>query len=163
VPLQGILYKPENFDPSKKYPMISYFYEDLSDGLHNYVPPNGRNVINATPLRVERLPDLRAGHPLRDRDPGAERGEVGRVGVQKLLERPYVDPKALGTPGPIVGWLPDALHHHAVADVRRRHGRRPGRQHVLGLRRHPLGHRHRARVPVREDAEPHRQVDLGSA
>jgi hypothetical protein len=48
VPLQGILYKPENFDPNKKYPMISYFYEDLSDGLHNYVPPNGRNIINAT-------------------------------------------------------------------------------------------------------------------
>jgi dipeptidyl aminopeptidase/acylaminoacyl peptidase len=48
VPLQGILYKPENFDPKKKYPMISYFYEDLSDGLHNYVPPNGRNVINPT-------------------------------------------------------------------------------------------------------------------
>jgi hypothetical protein len=48
VPLQGILYKSENFDPNKKYPMISYFYEDLSDGLHNYVPPNGRNTINAT-------------------------------------------------------------------------------------------------------------------
>ncbi|MEO7521912.1 MAG: hypothetical protein ABIW79_08865, partial [Gemmatimonas sp.] len=45
-PLQGILYKPENFDPGKKYPMVSYFYEDLSDGLHNYIAPTGRNVIN---------------------------------------------------------------------------------------------------------------------
>lgn len=24
---QGILYKPENFDPTKKYPVIFYYYE----------------------------------------------------------------------------------------------------------------------------------------
>lgn len=36
---EGILYKPENFDPSKKYPLILYFYEKLSNGLHNYIPP----------------------------------------------------------------------------------------------------------------------------
>lgn len=35
----GILYKPEDFDPSKKYPMLIYFYEKLSDGLYNYIPP----------------------------------------------------------------------------------------------------------------------------
>jgi hypothetical protein len=32
--LQGLLYKPENFDPNKKYPMLVYFYERSSDGLH---------------------------------------------------------------------------------------------------------------------------------
>jgi dipeptidyl aminopeptidase/acylaminoacyl peptidase len=37
--LQGLLYKPGNFDPSKKYPMIVYFYERLSDGLYGYIPP----------------------------------------------------------------------------------------------------------------------------
>ena len=35
----GILYKPEDFDPNKKYPLIVYFYERLSDGLYNYMPP----------------------------------------------------------------------------------------------------------------------------
>ncbi len=35
----GILYKPEDFDPNKKYPVICYFYETLSDGLNNYIPP----------------------------------------------------------------------------------------------------------------------------
>src|SRR5690606_28439979 len=48
VPLQGLLFKPEDFDPRKQYPLISYFYERLSDGLHNYVAPTGRNIINAT-------------------------------------------------------------------------------------------------------------------
>jgi dipeptidyl aminopeptidase/acylaminoacyl peptidase len=35
----GILYKPEDFDPNKKYPVICYFYETLSDGLNTYIPP----------------------------------------------------------------------------------------------------------------------------
>jgi predicted peptidase len=38
--LQGLLYKPENFDPAKKYPMIVYFYEKSSDGLYSYSPPS---------------------------------------------------------------------------------------------------------------------------
>jgi thioredoxin-related protein/dienelactone hydrolase len=36
---QGILYKPENFDPNKKYPVIFYYYEKLSDGLNVYEAP----------------------------------------------------------------------------------------------------------------------------
>src|SRR5690606_1856676 len=38
-PAEGILYKPEDFDPEKKYPVIAYFYERLSDGLYTYIPP----------------------------------------------------------------------------------------------------------------------------
>ncbi len=36
---KGLLYKPEDFDPSKKYPMIVYFYEKLSDTRYNYIQP----------------------------------------------------------------------------------------------------------------------------
>lgn len=99
VPLQGILYKPENFDPSKKYPMIAYFYEELSDGLHSYVPPNGRNVINATHYVSNGYlifePDIHyeVGYP----GPSAVKSII--PGVQKLLERGYVDPNALGLQG----------------------------------------------------------------
>jgi dipeptidyl aminopeptidase/acylaminoacyl peptidase len=99
VPLQGILYKPENFDPSKKYPMISYFYEELSDGLHNYVVPTGRNVINPTHYASNGYlifePDIHyeVGYP----GPSAVKSIV--PGVQKLLERGYVDPKGLGLQG----------------------------------------------------------------
>jgi dipeptidyl aminopeptidase/acylaminoacyl peptidase len=47
--LQGILYKPEDFDPSKKYPMIVYFYERSSDGLFSYFPPApSTSIINRT-------------------------------------------------------------------------------------------------------------------
>jgi dipeptidyl aminopeptidase/acylaminoacyl peptidase len=36
---QGLLYKPEDFDPKKKYPIIFYFYEKYSDELYTYRPP----------------------------------------------------------------------------------------------------------------------------
>ena len=37
--LQGVIFKPENFDPTKKYPMIAYFYEKDSDLLHLFRNP----------------------------------------------------------------------------------------------------------------------------
>jgi len=38
-PGTGILYKPENFDPKKKYPLIFSIYERLSDGLNKFIEP----------------------------------------------------------------------------------------------------------------------------
>lgn len=45
--VEGLLYKPENFDPTKKYPMIVYFYDLHSDNLfYHYSPSPSRSVIN---------------------------------------------------------------------------------------------------------------------
>jgi dienelactone hydrolase len=99
VRLQGLLYKPADFDPSKKYPMIAYFYERLSDNLHQYVPPGGRNVINPTHYASNGYlifePDIvyETGYP----GPSALKSIV--PGVQMLLARGYVDPNALGLQG----------------------------------------------------------------
>lgn len=47
TPLEGILYKPENFDPTRKYPVILYFYEKKSDDLYSYyAPAPSRSTIN---------------------------------------------------------------------------------------------------------------------
>jgi dienelactone hydrolase len=44
---QGLLYKPENFDSTKKYPIIFYFYERDADNLYDYLSPSpDRAVIN---------------------------------------------------------------------------------------------------------------------
>jgi dipeptidyl aminopeptidase/acylaminoacyl peptidase len=99
VPLKGLLYKPEDFNPKKKYPMIAYFYEQLSNGLHNYVVPGGRNVINPTHYISNGYlifePDIHyeTGYP----GPSALKSIV--PGVQMLLARGYVDPKGLGLQG----------------------------------------------------------------
>ncbi len=43
---EGILYKPENFDSRKKYPIIFNYYEKLSDMKYNYFVPEaiGHNI-----------------------------------------------------------------------------------------------------------------------
>ncbi len=46
TPLQGILYKPANFDPHKHYPMIVYLYEKLSQNVHHFVDPRPMDSIN---------------------------------------------------------------------------------------------------------------------
>ena len=44
---QGILYKPENFDENKKYPLIMYFYEKKTQDLYKYhAPEPDRSTIN---------------------------------------------------------------------------------------------------------------------
>lgn len=37
--LRGLLYKPEDFDSTKSYPMIVYYYEKYIDRLHYYYSP----------------------------------------------------------------------------------------------------------------------------
>ena len=44
--LQGALYYPAGYKAGKKYPMIVYLYERLSDGLHRYVSPSERDPYN---------------------------------------------------------------------------------------------------------------------
>ncbi len=130
VPLKGILYKPENFDPTKKYPMISYFYEDLSDGLHNYVAAERAQRHQPDALRLERLSRVRAGHPLRDRL-SRDRARSSRScrACRSCSQRGYVDPKRLGLQGQSWGGYQTLVHHHADADVLGGDGRRAGREH----------------------------------
>jgi dipeptidyl aminopeptidase/acylaminoacyl peptidase len=46
VPLKAGLIKPDGFDPKKKYPMIVYIYETLSENVHNFVNPAPGTSIN---------------------------------------------------------------------------------------------------------------------
>jgi dipeptidyl aminopeptidase/acylaminoacyl peptidase len=70
VEQKGLLYKPENFDSTKKYPMITYFYEKYTDKFHtHYIPNPSRSVINF-PLYnsngyIVFIPDItyEIGHP----------------------------------------------------------------------------------------------------
>ena len=99
VPLKGLLYKPEGFDSTKKYPMVVYHYEQLTQGLHNYVAPNGRNVINPTHyvsngyLVFEPDINYQEGYP----GPSALKSIV--PGVTNLLARGFVDAKGIGIQG----------------------------------------------------------------
>lgn len=96
----GILYKPEDFDPGKKYPMIVYFYERLSDGLHTYVPPT------PTPSRLNISFFVSNGYLVFAPDIAYTAGYPGRSaanyinsGVEFLKQNPWVDGERIGIQG----------------------------------------------------------------
>jgi dipeptidyl aminopeptidase/acylaminoacyl peptidase len=98
--LQGIIVKPENFDPNKQYPMIAYFYERDSDGLHGYRPPApSASTINWTLFASNEyiifVPDI----PYKIGYPGESAVNAIIPGVQKVLDQGYVDPKRVGIQG----------------------------------------------------------------
>jgi dipeptidyl aminopeptidase/acylaminoacyl peptidase len=99
--LQGILYKPENFDPSKKYPMIVYFYEKSSNTLYSYGAPSpSASTINKTfAVSNEYLvfvPDI----PYVIGYPGQSCYNAVVSGTYALLDRfSYIDKNRLGLDG----------------------------------------------------------------
>jgi dienelactone hydrolase len=98
--IQGVLYKPDDFDPSRKYPMMVYFYERLSDNLHGHVAPAaGRASINIS-FYVSRgylvfTPDI----PYRIGFPGESAFKAVVPGVLSLLPRGYIDEQRIGVQG----------------------------------------------------------------
>ena len=76
VPLTGALYKPENFDPTKKYPMMVYIYERLDAEREPLRGPASQPQYQSQLLHQQRVSGVHAGHRLHHRLPGAERAEV---------------------------------------------------------------------------------------
>lgn len=99
--LRGLLYKPENFDPAKKYPMVVYFYERSADTYHRYNYPQPSRSIISIPFYVSNeylvfVPDIvyTTGYP------GKNAYDAIVSGVQSLLHtRDFIDEKALGLQG----------------------------------------------------------------
>ena len=96
----GIVYKPENFDPKKKYPMIAYFYETLSDGLYNYLPPS------PTPSRLNIPFFVSRGYIVLAPDIYYEKGYPGKggfdyvvSGARALARKGWVDSTKMGIQG----------------------------------------------------------------
>ncbi len=99
VPLQALLYYPANYDPSKKYPMIVYTYELLTQGLHNYIVPSETNYYNTTVFTQNGyfvlLPDI----VFRPREPGLGTQQSVEAAVKTVLARGLVDPARVGHVG----------------------------------------------------------------
>ncbi|WP_185286774.1 alpha/beta hydrolase family protein [Chryseobacterium indologenes] len=96
----GVLYKPEDFNPNKKYPMIVYFYEKLSDNLNRYVAPA------PTPSRLNISYFVSNGYLVFTPDisytdgfPGESAMEYINSGVEKLKQNSWVDGTKIGIQG----------------------------------------------------------------
>lgn len=99
IPLQGVVIKPGNYEPGKRYPVLVYFYRFMSQRLHEFNAP----VVNhrpSFPLYASNgylifLPDVRfeIGRP------GFSATKAIVPGVQKLIEMGLADPDAIGLHG----------------------------------------------------------------
>jgi len=99
-PATGVLYKPENFDPARKYPMVVYFYEKLSDGLYKYTAPA------PTPSRLDIALFASNGYLVFTPDisytigePGPSAVEFVNSGVESLKKNSWVDAAHIGLQG----------------------------------------------------------------
>ncbi|HMX28624.1 MAG TPA: prolyl oligopeptidase family serine peptidase, partial [Blastocatellia bacterium] len=99
VPLSGILIKPDNFDPQKKYPMIVYIYEKLSDGLHQFTNPAPSHSVNrsyyASNGYLYFMPDIvyTIGYP------GQSALKCVLPAIQAVADQGFVNEDAIGIQG----------------------------------------------------------------
>lgn len=90
--LDGLLYKPEDFDPAKKYPLMVYFYETNSETLYrNIVPQPSWSTVNLTFYTsrgyVVFVPDIVYTPGL----PGQSAYNCIVSGVESLAKNPWID------------------------------------------------------------------------
>jgi dipeptidyl aminopeptidase/acylaminoacyl peptidase len=97
---QGILYRPEDFDPSRIYPVIFYFYERLSQELHEYKRPDWSDGVLNIATEVSRgylvfVPDIY--HTMGKACESASRYIT--AAADKLATFPWVDQARMGLSG----------------------------------------------------------------
>lgn len=99
VPLQAALYKPENFDPKKKYPLMVYIYERLSQGVHNFVRPAPGTSVNFAYYVSNGYLVLTPDIVYNIGSPGQSALKCVLPAVQELVDRGIVDENAIGIQG----------------------------------------------------------------
>jgi len=98
--LTGQLVKPENFDPTKQYPMLVNFYEKSSDRLHQYrTPLPGRSTINYPFYASKGYLIFNPDVPYRTGYPGESALNAVLSGVTSLIDEGFVSREKIGVQG----------------------------------------------------------------
>jgi dipeptidyl aminopeptidase/acylaminoacyl peptidase len=112
---EGILYKPENFDPHKKYPVVFYYYQRNADALHLFVQPDLSDGRLNIPWYVSNgylvcIPDIiyyKPGYP------GESALRSVEAAADVLCRMPWVDPLSMGISGhSFGGWETNYIITH---------------------------------------------------
>jgi dipeptidyl aminopeptidase/acylaminoacyl peptidase len=95
--IEGVIYKPANFDPNKKYPMIVNFYERNAETLYSYrMPEPHRSTIDYRMYLSNGYIVFNPDNRYRDGYPGESCYNCVMPGIQEVLSRGYVDEKRIG-------------------------------------------------------------------
>jgi dienelactone hydrolase len=97
--LQGALYYPAGYEPGRRYPMIVYLYERLSDNVHRYVAPSETSYYNTTVFTSQGYFVLQPDIVFRPREPGLSVVECVRPAVKAVVDRGLADERRVGVVG----------------------------------------------------------------
>ncbi|MEP5914725.1 MAG: prolyl oligopeptidase family serine peptidase, partial [Flavobacteriaceae bacterium] len=98
--LSGMLVKPENFDPDKKYPLLVNFYERSSDGIHRHrYPKPERSTINYSFFTSRGYVIFNPDVKYRIGYPGESAYNCVIPGVTSLIEKGFIDKDNIGVQG----------------------------------------------------------------
>jgi dienelactone hydrolase len=101
--LQGALFYPARYEPDRKYPMIVYNYELLSQNVHRYVVPSDRSYYNLSVFTSHGYLVLEPDIVFRKRQPGWSVVECITAGVNKVIDMGIVDSERIGIVGHSMG------------------------------------------------------------
>ncbi|MBV6523055.1 MAG: hypothetical protein MNPFHGCM_03222 [Gemmatimonadaceae bacterium] len=97
--LQGALYLPANYEPGRKYPMVVYIYEKLSQQLHTYAVPNETRAFNPSVYTSRGYAVLQPDIVYRINDPGMSAVWCVVPAVKAAIATGIVDPDKVGLQG----------------------------------------------------------------
>jgi dipeptidyl aminopeptidase/acylaminoacyl peptidase len=99
VPLQATLFKPANFDAKKKYPLMVYIYERLTQNLHNFVNPAPGHSVNASYYVSNGYLVLQPDIVYTIGQPGQSALKCVLPAIQSVVDRGFVDETSIGIQG----------------------------------------------------------------
>jgi dipeptidyl aminopeptidase/acylaminoacyl peptidase len=98
--LEGMLFKPANFDPTKKYPMIVNFYEKSSQGLFSYrMPELHRSTIDYHYYTSNGYLVFNPDVHYREGYPGESAYNCVMPGVTAMVAKGFIDKDKIGAQG----------------------------------------------------------------
>jgi dipeptidyl aminopeptidase/acylaminoacyl peptidase len=99
VPLRAALYKPPGFDPAKKYPLMIYIYERLSQIVNTFNNPAPSHNINFSLYASNGYLILTPDIVYTDGHPGQSALKSVLPAIESLVRQGFVDENAIGISG----------------------------------------------------------------
>jgi dipeptidyl aminopeptidase/acylaminoacyl peptidase len=115
--LQMMLTYPANYQPGRKYPMVVYYYEKLSQGFNRFVIPSDRSTYNVAVFSNDGYFVLRPDIRFSARNPGFSGLDCVTSAVKTVLATGMVDPERVGNMGHSWGGYQSAfyaVHGHGL-------------------------------------------------
>jgi dienelactone hydrolase len=98
-PMQGALFYPAGYEAGRKYPMVVYMYEKLSDGVHTFSAPSERDYYNVASFTQSGYVLFQPDIVFRPREPGLSVVDCVVPAVKRVIEMGIADPARVGIIG----------------------------------------------------------------